>query len=115
MNVACQDPVAAKSDAVWKALADPTRRRVLDELRESPKTTGTLCHLFEMSRFGVMKHLRVLEEAGLVIAERVGRERWNHLNPVPIRMIYRRWIRPFEEQNADLLIRLKQVVERQAT
>jgi len=102
---------ATKSDAVWKALADSTRRTILDELRRKPRTTGQLCTLFDMTRFGVMKHLRALEEAGLVLVERRGRERWNHLNPTPIREIYRRWIRPFEEQQADQLLRLKRVVE----
>lgn len=114
VSVACQEAVAGTgndTDTVWKALADPTRRRVLDELRRGPNTTGALCDLFEMSRFGVMKHLRVLEGAGLVIVERVGRERWNHLNPVPIREIYRRWIRPFEEESADQLLRLKRLIE----
>ncbi len=100
-----------KSDAVWKALADSTRRTILDELRRKPRTTGHLCTLFDMTRFGVMKHLRALEEAGLVLVERRGRERWNHLNPTPIREIYRRWIRPFEEEQADQLLRLKRVVE----
>ena len=101
---------AAREDAVWKALADPTRRRLLDELRKKPCTTGQLCDLFAMTRFGVMKHLRVLEDAGLVLVERRGRERWNHLNPTPIREVYRRWIRPFEESAADHLIRLRQTV-----
>jgi DNA-binding transcriptional ArsR family regulator len=59
----------------------------------------------------VMKHLRVLTEAGLVVVEARGRERWNHLNPAPIRAIYRRWIRPFEEDDADRLLRFKQHVE----
>lgn len=105
-------PLAQSDDAVWKALADPTRRTVLDELRRGPRTTGELCSLFEMTRFGVMKHLRILEEAGLVLVERKGRERWNHLNPVPIREIYRRWIRPFEEEPSDRLLRLKRVAEK---
>ncbi len=100
------------SDAVWKALADPTRRQLLDELRRGPRTTGDLCGLFAMTRFGVMKHLRQLEEAGLLLIERRGRERWNHLNPTPIREIYRRWIRPFEEEGADQLLQLKRVAER---
>ena len=101
----------ARDDAVWKALADATRRTILDKLRKAPRTTGDLCGLFEMTRFGVMKHLKALEEAGLVIVERRGRERWNHLNPAPIREIYRRWIRPFEEKDADRLVRLKRVAE----
>ena len=98
-------------DRVWKALSDPTRRRILDELREGPRTTGTLAQGFEMSRFGVMKHLRVLHEAGLILVETRGRERWNHLNPTPIREIYHRWIRPFEESLADRALRLKSLVE----
>lgn len=65
-----------------------------------------------MSRFGVMKHLRVLEEAALILVERRGRERVNHLNPVPIQEIHRRWIRPFEATASDRLLRLKQVAER---
>lgn len=108
-------PTATESDdAVWKALADATRRTLLDELRQAPRTTGELCSLFDMSRFGVMKHLGVLEEAGLVLVERKGRKRWNHLNPVPIRQIYRRWIRPFEEEAADSLLRLKRVAEKES-
>ena len=102
----------ATDDAVWKALADDTRRTILDELRRGPRTTGDLCALFDMTRYGVMKHLRLLEEAGLVLVERKGRERWNHLNPVPIREIYRRWIRPFEEAPADRMLKLKRAAER---
>ena len=104
-------PLPMTDDAVWKALADPTRRTLLDALRRGPRTTGELSSLFEMTRFGVMKHLRALEEAGLVLVERRGRERWNHLNPAPIRAIYRRWIRPFEEMDADRLLRLKRTAE----
>jgi len=99
------------ADPVWKALADPTRRRILDELRQGPKTTGSLAAGFDMSRFGVMKHLRVLHEAGLVLVETRGRERWNHLNPAPIREIYHRWIRPFEEPLADRILRVKALAE----
>ena len=99
---------------VWKALADPTRRRILDLLRARPMTTGALASRFEMSRIGVMKHLGVLARAGLVLVRRRGRERWNHLNPVPIQQIYRRWIRPFEALPADGLLRLKAVAERPA-
>lgn len=92
---------------VWKALADVTRRAILDQLRDGPRTTGDLSESFAMSRFGVMKHLRILEEAGLVTVRRDGRKRWNHLNPMPIHEIYRRWIRPFETTAADRLLRLK--------
>jgi DNA-binding transcriptional ArsR family regulator len=98
-------------DRVFKAFADPSRRRILDLLRARPRTTGELCEGFETSRFAVMKHLRVLAEAGLVLVRRRGRERWNVLNPVPIRQVYRRWIRPFEARRADALLRLKRIVE----
>lgn len=101
------------SDAVWKALADPTRRRILDLLRAEPRTTGDLASRFESTRFAVMKHLVVLVDAGLVIVERRGRERWNHLNPVPIRDLYRRWIRPFDAAPADALLRIKRAAERE--
>ena len=100
--------------AVWRALADPTRRRILDELRASPLPTGRLASRFDMTRFGVMKHLRVLGEAGLVLVEPRGRERWHHLNPVPLREIYHRWMRSFEEQDADRLLRIRELAERSA-
>lgn len=99
---------------VWKALADPTRREILDLLRHGAMTTGDLADQFELTRFGVMKHLGVLVEADLVIVRREGRQRWNHLNPMPIHEIYRRWIRPFETAAADRLLRLKRHAERQA-
>lgn len=102
---------ARTEDAVFKALADPSRRRILDLLRKRPRTTGELAGHFEFSRYGVMSHLKVLEEASLVVVRRKGRERWNHLNPVPIRKIYRRWIRPFEEVRADSLLRIKRIAE----
>lgn len=108
-------PTSGPANAVWRALADPSRRRMLDELRRNPKTTGKLARSFDMSRFGVMKHLRVLEKAGLVVVETRGRERWNHLNPLPIREIYRRWIRPFEEPLSDRLLRLKALAEKEKT
>lgn len=92
---------------------DPSRRRILDLLRERSMTTGELCGHFAFSRFAVMKHLKVLEGAGLICIERRGRERLNHLNPVPLQQIYRRWIRPFEELPADRLLRLKALAEKQ--
>lgn len=94
-------------ELVWKALADPTRRAILDALREQPLTTGALCEPFELSRFAVMKHLTVLEAAGLVLTRREGRERWNHLNAVPIQGIYERWVRPYEAHWAQSLLRLR--------
>ena len=98
-------------DAVWRALGNPQRRRLLDLLRGGPRTTGELCEAFPHSRFAVMKHLRILEEAELVLVERRGRERYNHINPVPIRRISRRWIRPIESRAADMLSRIKTIAE----
>jgi DNA-binding transcriptional ArsR family regulator len=107
MSADGQDP----DDLLWRALADSSRRRMLDRLRQRPQTTGELADGFEFTRFAAMKHLAVLVEAGLVMVERRGRERWNHLNPVPIQDIYRRWIRPFEATPADRLLSLKRHVE----
>lgn len=102
----------ARDEAVWRALADPTRRRILDLLRRSPRTTGGLAAgFFGLSRFAVMKHLAVLEEAGLVLVRRKGRERWNYLNAVPLRRAYERWMQPYAEQAAESLLRLKETVE----
>ena len=100
---------------IFKALADPTRRRLLDELIGGPRTTGELVALHtEMTRFGVMAHLRILEESGLVIAVREGRVRHNHLNPVPIRAIYERWMRPYAELPALELTNLRRAVQTDA-
>lgn len=96
---------------VWKALSDPTRRRLLDLLKQGPRTTGHLCRHFRVSRFAVMKHLGVLEGAGLVLFRRQGRERWNHLNAVPLQQIYERWISPYEAHWASSLLRLKHFAE----
>jgi DNA-binding transcriptional ArsR family regulator len=97
--------------AVWRALADPTRRRLLDLLKDGPRTTGDLCERFPVSRFAIMKHLAMLERAGLVIVERRGRERWNHLNAVPIQQIYERWISGYQAFWASSLLRLKARIE----
>jgi len=102
-----------QDERVWKALADPSRRQMLDLLRENPRSTGELAEHFPFSRFAVMKHLNQLVDAGLVLVVRKGRQRINHLNPVPIREIHRRWIRPFETGAADALLRLKNFVERE--
>ena len=97
---------------VWKALADPTRRRLLDALREGPQTTGALCARFpKLARVTVIKHLGILEEADLITVEPRGRERWNHLNAVPIQQIYERWITPFEGHWASALLGLKGYLE----
>lgn len=95
---------------VWKALKDPSRRRILDLLKARPRTTGELANAFPVSRFAVMKHLKVLTGAGLVLVRREGRERWNHLNAVPIQRIYERWISPFQAHWAAAILRLEQGV-----
>jgi DNA-binding transcriptional ArsR family regulator len=114
MNALNHDAIASQStedDALWAAMNDASRRRLLDLLRKRSMTTGELCSQFATTRFAVMKHLTVLEKAGLVIVERRGRERVNHLNPLPLRSIYRRWIRPFEQLPADRMLRIKQIAE----
>jgi DNA-binding transcriptional ArsR family regulator/uncharacterized protein YndB with AHSA1/START domain len=99
-------------DMVWRALADPTRRDLLDLLRTGPKTTGQLVEAVpSMSRFGVMKHLGVLEEAGLLIATKEGRQRFNHLNAVPLRQVYERWVSKYEDTWAGSLLSLKRLAE----
>ena len=99
-------------DAVFKALADPTRRSLLDELfREDGQTLSELEGRLPMSRFGVMKHLKVLEEARLVTTKRRGREKLHHLNPVPIREIHNRWIDKYTEHRVSALLDLKHELE----
>jgi uncharacterized protein YndB with AHSA1/START domain/biotin operon repressor len=99
-------------DDVFRALADPTRRRLLDELfREDGQSLGALEEHFAMSRFGVMKHLRQLEEAGLVVTRRRGREKLHFLNPVPIRLVHDRWVSKYAEPWAAALSDLKQTLE----
>src|SRR5215218_1557954 len=95
-------------DDVFRALADPTRRHLLDRLfQRDGRTLTELESELEMTRFGVMKHLRVLEEAGLVVARRSGREKHHHLNPVPIRLVHDRWIDKYTERRAAALSDLK--------
>jgi uncharacterized protein YndB with AHSA1/START domain len=99
-------------DEVFKALADPTRRSLLDELfREDGQTLGALEARFEISRFGVMKHLKQLEEAGLVVTRRRGREKLHFLNPVPIRLVHDRWVSKYAEPWAAALSGLKSRLE----
>ena len=99
-------------DRVFKALADPTRRLLLDRLFERDGRTLTeLDSELEMTRFGVMKHLRVLEDAGLVVTRRSGREKHHFLNPVPIRLIHDRWIDKYTERHASALVTLKTELE----
>ncbi len=99
-------------DAVFKALADPTRRSLLDELfREDGQTLSALEGRFAMSRIGVMKHLKQLEEAGLVVTRRRGREKLHFLNPIPIRLVHDRWVSKYTEPWAASLIGLKHRLE----
>jgi uncharacterized protein YndB with AHSA1/START domain len=99
-------------DEVFRALADPTRRMLLDELfRQDGQTLSALEHRFEMTRFGVMKHLRLLEDAGLVVTRRRGREKLHFLNPVPIRLVHDRWVSKYAEPWAATLSDLKQRLE----
>jgi DNA-binding transcriptional ArsR family regulator len=99
-------------DEVFKALADPTRRRLLDQLFEQDgQTLSALEAQLPMSRFGVMKHLKVLEEAGLVTTRRRGREKLHFLNPVPIRLIHDRWVSKYAEPWASALSELKAELE----
>ena len=99
-------------DAVFKALADPTRRSLLDELfREDGQTLSALEDRLPMTRFGVMKHLRLLEEAGLVVTQRRGREKLHFLNPIPIRQLHDRWIDKYTERNVTALLDLKTSLE----
>jgi DNA-binding transcriptional ArsR family regulator len=98
--------------SVFKALADPTRRFLLDLLfvREG-RTLTELESELSMTRFGVMKHLKVLEEAGLVVTRRSGREKLHYLNPVPIRMVHDRWIDKYTERRVTALLDLKHELE----
>jgi DNA-binding transcriptional ArsR family regulator len=99
-------------DAVFKALADPTRRGLLDELfLEDGQTLGQLEERFSMTRFGVMKHLKLLEEANLVVTRRRGREKLHFLNPIPIRLMHDRWVSKFAEPWVAGLSELKQKLE----
>jgi DNA-binding transcriptional ArsR family regulator len=99
-------------DRVFKALADPTRRTLLDRLFERDGRTLTELEAnLEMTRFGVMKHLRVLEDAGLVVTRRSGREKLHFLNPVPIRVIHDRWITKYAEHRLSALTELKDELE----
>jgi uncharacterized protein YndB with AHSA1/START domain len=100
-------------DEVFRALADPTRRQLLDELfREDGQPLSALEERFAMTRFGVMKHLSVLEEAGLVVPRRAGRQKLHYLNPVPIRLVHDRWVSKFAAPFAAALSDLKSDLER---
>lgn len=99
-------------DKVFKALADPTRRRILDLLRDGPMMTTAIAASFDdLSRFGVMKHLDVLKQCGLVVARKEGRRRYNSLNAVPLRQIYERWVSRYSDLWAGGLLRVKQAAQ----
>ena len=108
--------LADKLDPVWKALSDPTRRAILDFLRDRTRTTTEIVEAFpHLSRFGVMKHLDVLRQAQLVHTREAGRTRVNSLNVVPIRQIYERWVGPFQELWSGDLLRIKEMAEEEST
>jgi DNA-binding transcriptional ArsR family regulator/uncharacterized protein YndB with AHSA1/START domain len=96
---------------LWRALADPTRRRILDLLRQRPLITGEIAAQFPVSRIAVMRHLEVLSEAGLVTSRKRGRERWHYLNAVPLQQLHRRWAEPAAAGFASALLRLAGTVE----
>lgn len=99
-------------DHVWKALSDSTRRDILDMLRDGPRQTTDIVERFpRLSRFGVMKHLDVLREAGLVNTRSEGRHRINSLNVAPIRQILERWINKYEAYWTNTLLRVKESAE----
>jgi DNA-binding transcriptional ArsR family regulator len=104
---------ASNDDLVYRALADARRREILDMLKSGPRTTGDLCAQFEgtLDRCTVMQHVGVLERAGLIIARREGRTRWNYLDVTPFKEIYDRWISPFATEAIGLLARLRDDLE----
>lgn len=100
-------------EIVWKALSDKTRRKILDLLREKERTTGELCkHFKKLTRYGVMKHLNILHKANLIIIKREGKNRWNYINPLPIREIYERWVKKYEAGWSSYLIDFKNKMEK---
>ncbi|WP_042775797.1 ArsR/SmtB family transcription factor [Sinorhizobium fredii] len=103
--------IDSNDDAVFKAMANGLRRQILDALKEAPRTTGALCEQFsDLDRCTVMQHLKVLEEANLVLVRRDGRERWNHLNALPIRAIHR-WISQYSDHAMSVLTALQQQLD----
>ena len=101
---------------VFRALSNPSRRRILDLLKRKPRSTGDLVKQFrDIGRCAVMKHLAVLNEAGLVLYRREGRFRLNYINPVPIRQIYERWMYPLVQSTTAQMISLKKHVESKPT
>jgi DNA-binding transcriptional ArsR family regulator/uncharacterized protein YndB with AHSA1/START domain len=97
--------------SLWQALADPTRRQILDLLRDRPRITGDIAAHFSISRIAVMRHLEVLASAGLLTSRKRGRERWHHLNLVPLQQLHERWADPVAAGFASRLLRLQERVE----
>jgi DNA-binding transcriptional ArsR family regulator/uncharacterized protein YndB with AHSA1/START domain len=106
-----RDELEDATALLWPALADPTRRAVLDLLRDRPRTTGEIAAQFPISRVAVMRHLEVLASAGLVTSRKRGRERWHYLNAVPLQRVHERWADPLASGLASGLLRLKERVE----
>ncbi len=106
--------IAAEDEAVWRAIGDGTRREIVGLLTEAPRTTGEVCAQFRgrLSRVGVMKHLDVLEDAGLVAVEREGRKRWNHVRTAPLERVCGGWIERVTARHRAALLGLKEHVER---
>jgi DNA-binding transcriptional ArsR family regulator/uncharacterized protein YndB with AHSA1/START domain len=102
------------SGLVWQALSDPTRRRILDLLRERPRITGEIAGQFEISRIAVMRHLEVLSAAGVVTSRKRGRERWHYLNAIPLQRMYERWVDVRSQTWASSLLRLGNAAESRA-
>lgn len=110
------DPTTDPLEPVWKALANPTRRRILDLLREGPRSTGDLADAFpDLTRFAVMQHLGVLVEAELVVFRREGRRRLNYLNPVPIQRVHDRWVSRYTRPWTEALVALRDELESEST
>src|ERR1700756_1763226 len=111
LHIARKADVDKKRDrvdsGVWRALADPTRRAILDLLRERPRITGDISSHFEISRIAVMRHLDVLAATGLVTSRKQGRERWHYLNAIPLQQIHDRWVHAHAEPWAARLLRLR--------
>lgn len=98
---------------IWKALGSAHRRALLDALRDGAKTTTALCEVLpHLSRYAVMQHLGVLEQAGVVLVRREGRERWNELNAVPIQRELERWLNGFQQASASQLLAFERHLEK---
>jgi DNA-binding transcriptional ArsR family regulator len=111
-NMSTSERELDKQERVFKALADYRRREMLDLLKDAPRSTGEICaHFDELDRCTVMQHLGVLEKAELVIVKRSGRNRWNYINPLPIKEIYDRWISRYATHAVGILARMKRDLE----